>query len=318
MKHTIKITALMILFFLLSQLIGISILTKYVDYKKTRETGTIVWKEIPYGIERPQVKESTSFIYIFSAIIIGTILLLGLIRTRIKFFWKAWFFLAVMSCLAIAFSAFIPEQIALLIAVILALWKIFRPNFYIHNITELFIYGGIAAIFVPIMNVFSALALLIIISIYDFIAVYKIKHMVTLAKFQSSENVFAGLYLPYSTKDSKIMVKFRKKQIGQNDELRVKNRSYKQKRIKTDLRSDSEIAILGGGDIALPLIFAGVILKTYGLLSSFIIVSFSTIALSYLLFKSEKKKFYPAMPIITLGCVVGLVLVLILKNFFVF
>jgi presenilin-like A22 family membrane protease len=318
MKHNLKITLIIIIFFLLSQLIGLGVLTNYVDYKKTRETGKVSWKELPYDIERPQVQESTSFIYIFAAIIIGTILLLGLIKTRVKFFWKLWFFLAVMSCLAISFSAFIPAETALLIAIMLALWKIIKPNFYVHNITELFIYGGIAAIFVPIMNVFSASLLLIIISIYEFIAVYKIKHMIALAKFQSSENVFAGLYMPYFKKESKIITLPSKKHSLQHEEIRERGIKDKKSKLKTRTSSDFEIAILGGGDIALPLIFTGVILKTYGLQSSFIIVLFSTFALAYLLLKSEEKKFYPAMPFITAGCLVGYALVLLLKNMLLF
>ncbi|MGB9748411.1 MAG: presenilin family intramembrane aspartyl protease [Candidatus Woesearchaeota archaeon] len=320
MKHNLKITALVILFFLLSQAIGLGVLMKYVDYKKTKETGQISWKDLPYEIERPKVQESTSFIYIFAAIIIGTILLLGLIRTRVKFFWKLWFFLAVMSCLAISFSAFIPAGIAFLLATMLAFWKIIKPNFYVHNLTELFIYGGIAAVFVPVMNVFSASLLLIIISIYDFIAVYKIKHMVTLAKFQSSENVFAGLYMPYSKKESKLITSLKRRH-GLEDKSfetrKEKENENRKSNLKARTRNDFEIAILGGGDIALPLIFTGVILKTYGLLSSFTIILFSTLALTYLLFKSEKKKFYPAMPFITTGCFIGYISILLLKNLFI-
>jgi len=302
----------------------------YVDYKKTKETGSISWKELPYNIERPKLQESISFIYIFIAIIIGTVILLGLIKTRSSFFLKLWFFLAFTGCLSIAFNAFIPAGIALLLAIILALWKIIKPNFYVQNITELFIYGGIAAILVPIINVFSASLLLIIISIYDFIAVYKIKHMITIAKFQSSENVFPGLYIPYSKKESKVITSLKNPVLDTKESAKVSAKlemkkgeyenKYKNKKsnLKTKTRTNFEIAILGGGDIALPLIFTGTILKTYGLFSSFIIVVFSTLALGYLLFKSKEKKFYPAMPFITAGCFAGYFIVLIVKNILLF
>jgi len=72
-------------------------------------------------------------------------------------------------------------------------------------------------------------------------------------------------------------------------------------------------AILGGGDIGFPLIFAGVILKglvlTNPLWVSFlkivIVTLFTSLALLWLLVKSEKNKFYPAMPFLTAGCLAG-------------
>ena len=76
--------------------------------------------------------------------------------------------------------------------------KIFKPNFWIQNLTELFIYGGLAAIFVPFFNIWSVSILLILIALYDAYAVWKSKHMITLAKSQMEAKVFSGLLIPYS------------------------------------------------------------------------------------------------------------------------
>ncbi|MBR9683757.1 hypothetical protein GOV03_04420, partial [Candidatus Woesearchaeota archaeon] len=70
-----------------------------------------------------------------------------------------------------------------------------------------------------------------------------------------------------------------------------------------------KIALLGGGDIGFPLIFTGVILKVFGLWQALIIPIFSGAALLALLLKGNEKKFYPAMPFITIGCLVGLAVV---------
>ena len=72
-----------------------------------------------------------------------------------------------------------------IIALILTYFKVFRTNIWVHNFTEIFIYGGLAALIVPIINVFSAFALLIAISLYDMFAVWQSKHMVSMAKFQT-------------------------------------------------------------------------------------------------------------------------------------
>ena len=68
-------------------------------------------------------------------------------------------------------------------------------------------------------------------------------------------------------------------------------------------------AMLGGGDIGFPLLFSGVILKTLGLNQALIVSLCSALALLFLFIIAEKKKFYPAMPILSLGCLIGYLVV---------
>ena len=285
MKHSLKITLILIMFFLAAQLIGLIITNKYIKTEVT-ETGEIKVKEVkplPYKIERPVVEESSSFIYVLIAILIATVLILLLMKFKKVLLWRLWFFFAGFLTLSIAFSAFMPNNIAGIVALFLTFLKIYRPGLVIQNLSEIFVYAGLAAIFVPVMNLFAAFMLLLIISIYDFIAVRKTKHMIKLAKFQAKSKVFAGLIIPYKIPGI------------------AKGREVTKKRIKT--------AILGGGDIGLPLLFAGVAMKSLGFNKALVISLFATAALSYLLLKSEKGKFYPAMPIISVGCVIGYILV---------
>ena len=257
----------------------------YIDVEKTQATGEVTFEELPFSIERPELEEQTSFIYIIGAVLVGTVILFLLIRFNFGILWKLWYFFAVFLTLVVAFGAFIPHLWAGIVGLGVALWKILRPNIFVHNISELFIYGGLAAIFVPIMNVFAALMLLILISLYDMYAVWKSKHMIKLAKFQAESKVFAGFYIPYKLPK------------------RTKKGGVKQK-VKT--------AILGGGDIGFPLIFAGVVLKEVGLFKTLAIPVFATIALFILLLKSKEEKFYPAMPFLTVGCLIGYGIVLLL------
>lgn len=256
--------------------------------------GKIVFKALPLNFERPELEEKTSFAYIIAAILIGTALALVLIRFKFLSLWKIWFLLAVFVTLDVAFKSFMAEKIATTLAVVFALWKIYKPNFYVQNFTEFFVYGGLAAIFVPVLNIFSVVMLLIFISGYDAYAVWKSKHMIKLAEFQTKSKMFAGVIIPYA------MPKL-PKYTGQK---LVK----KQIKIKT--------AILGGGDIGFPLLFSGVLLKELLLTNStlmafskvMIVPVFTTAALGWLLYKAEKDKFYPAMPIITLGCLLAFIL----------
>ena len=96
--------------------------------------------------------------------------------------------------------------------------------------------------------------------------------MVAMAEAQAKMKLFAGLFIPYGKKK----------------------------------------AVLGGGDIGFPLFFSGVILKQFGWMESLIVVSMVTLALLFLLLKSEKNTYYPAMPFLSAGCFVGFFLVWLL------
>lgn len=285
MKHTPKITFILLAIFLLAQFIGIGIVYQYIDPIKSAETGKTEFKELPIG-ERPPIEETISFIPIILAVLIGTGLLLLVIKFKLNALWRIWFLLAVVIALLVAFTPFVNLWVAATLALILGFWKIFRPNFWVQNLTELFVYGGLAAIFVPIFNLFSVIILLILISVYDAYAVWKSKHMITLAKSQARAKIFAGLLIPYQI----------------SKKVRGKTIKKKGKKVLREVRT----AILGGGDIGFPLIFAGVVMKEWGLWPSLMIPFFATLGLAFLFWKSQEKKYYPAMPFLSAGCFIGL------------
>ena len=281
MKHTFKITLIIIFLFLLTQITGLFIVSNYLSFEQIQKQVTLIeegkevnktitelnetWTNLPYDIERPKLQDKISYLQIFISILLATALALLIIKWQKRKLWKLWFFLSVLLALTIAFNPFISQLFAFILALILTYIKVFRKNVIMHNFTELFIYGGLAAIFVPVLSITAMIILLIIISIYDMIAVWKTKHMISLAKFQASENIFAGLLIPYG-----------------------KNKN----------------AILGGGDMGFPLLFAGVLFKTFSWLSLIVVLT-TTLALTILLLKSQKNKFYPAMPFLTAGCLLG-------------
>ena len=304
MKHTFKVTLLLALIFFVAQIVGLAVTKEYISTEEYIDPETkaivkqVVSEDLPYNLERPEIEESTSYIWITIAVIIGTLLLLLIMKFKKINLWKLWFFFAVFFTIAIAFAPFVGQLIAAVLALILAFVKTFRPTPLLNNFTEIFIYGGLAAIFVPIINVFAAFALLFLISVYDIIAVRHTKHMVKLAEFQAKSKVFAGLLLPYG---------------------KGKGIAAEGKGIIKD-REKGRIAVLGGGDIGFPLLFAGAVMKELmltdpepiGFLKTLIIPVFVTLALLYLLIKGDKNKFYPAMPYLTVGCVVGYTVVLLL------
>ena len=288
MKHALPVTLTLLILFIVSHLLGLAIISKYVDAEKSAETGELSWKQLPsigsMPMERPDLAPTQSIVYIVSAIIIGTLLILLIIRLNTVLLWKLWFFLAVTVCLHIALSAFIAPLYSIIISVAAAGFKTFRPTLIIHNLTELFLYGGLAAIFVPILSVKTAFILLILLSFYDAYAVWKSKHMITMAKFQTKSGIFAGLLLP-------------SKGIPMPAKKSGKNVKVVMKPVKT--------AVLGGGDIGFPLLLSGTVLAHHTLTAALLVSAGASASLLCLLLLSQKNKFYPAIPFLTAGCALG-------------
>jgi|SRR3989344_1643054 len=308
MKHTVKITIILISLFFIAQLVGIYVSSVYLPEIKqvvNSTTGEIKNETIynlPYGLDPPtDIKPQESIISIVIALFVAVILMLFLMKLKAETFLRLWFTVVVILGISIALNAFfikIPYStlIAVIIAVPLGILKIFKRNVFVHNSTELLIYPGIATVFIPILNIWSIVILLIIISLYDMYAVWHSGFMQKMAKFQIQKlKIFSGFFVPYMKKEDRLAVK----------NIRGSKRSAKEKESKLK-KVKVNLAILGGGDVVFPIILAGVVLRTLGLWQAVIIAIGATVALAYLFYRSEKGKFYPAMPFISIGCFVAL------------
>jgi len=300
--------------FVITQLIGLYVLNADPYHIKTEVNGTIQLTENPSlsWIQPPEIQQESDFgVYFGSMIIsfiIAIIILFLLTKFKISIIFRIWFFVVITLALFISLSAILPKSIyftvpILITALVLSFLKTFKRNILLHNITELFIYPGIATVFVPILNLWSVSLLLILISIYDIWAVWHSGIMQKMAKYQINKiKVFSGFFVPYLSKKMRLQLKKLRK-------------SKSKKKIKAN------IAILGGGDVVFPIITAGVIFKTNiislpfglppfvgGFLPALFIIAGATLGLALLFIFSEKKKFYPAMPFISAGIFLGIIL----------
>lgn len=315
MKHDLKITLVLVLFFVLAQIIGLALLSIDISEIKVVDGQTIVVHQETSLGPRPEFTGIGTFAYIAIGLIIGTLLILLIIKLKKINLWKIWFFLAVFIAMSLALGVLLNNYLAMAIALLLGILKIVKPNVFIHNLTELLMYAGIAVFLVPMLNVFWTVILLILISLYDIYAVFKSKHMVAMAKFQTKSKVFAGLFIPYTRKTDKTKISVKASNLGASKSL---PKGFKTKPGKVEKKN----AILGGGDIAFPLLFAGVVMeslivqglsKSGALYQSLIITATTAIALALLFFFAKKDKFYPAMPFISAGCFLGYLVVVLIQ-----
>lgn len=322
MKHPWSTTFILLGLFVVSQIIGLWLLQENMSLEET-ESGLVVdHKDTVIGAH-PQLSGWQSVLYVMTGVLLGTVILLVLIKFGQVQLWKVWFLLAVFLAQAVAFGVFLPGVVALVLSLILALLKVYKPGPVVHNLSEMFLYAGIAILLVPILDIFWMLVVLLLISLYDMWAVWHTKHMVQMAEFQKGSKVFAGLMVPKSEKKVLHTTKKQAKPLQ-----------------KTGPSKGRATAILGGGDIAFPLLFSGTVLQQLavggsvelfsGLPFAFPIFSFATFSLEFafllsllitftvgislflLFYYAEKSRYYPAMPFVSAGCVAGLAMVALL------
>ncbi len=119
--------------------------------------------------------------------------------------------------------------------------------------------------------------------------------MVKMATFQMKSKIFTGLLIPLK------------------ESIKVK-KGVKGKGVKV------EEAIMGSGDVAFPLMFSGVVMerlikvgqlaKEVAFMKTLIIPVIVSLVVLFLLTQGRKGKYYPGMPFITAGCLLGSLFVL--------
>ncbi len=225
--------------------------------------------------------------------LIGTVFVLGIsyFRKIRKYRGAIYKFLFVFAfaygALTVLSLFFIDIITIVLILILLFLW--FKlSSVWVHDIVMILSLAGIGAIFGLAMEPKVVVLLLLALSVYDFIAVYKTKHMIKMAKSMLSYGVVMGIIVPKEVKDFKEKV--------------------------TNISPGGRFMVLGGGDIIFPLLFS-VSLLDKGIVSVLTVAGFSLVgvAASLLIFLLQKEqKPIPALPPIALFSIMGYIITLLI------
>lgn len=178
-------------------------------------------------------------------------------------------------------SLWLPDLIALILIGILIFRWIVKPSVLIHNLCVIFGIAGAGSVLGLRLNPLMVVALLILFSIYDFIAVYKTKHMIKMAKEMIESRAILGLIVPQKIPDFRESLK--------------------------EVQPGGKFLILGGGDVIFPLILTASLIPE-GILNSLIVALFALIGLflSFWIFTSQRvRQPIPALPPIALFSIIG-------------
>ena len=237
----------------------------------------------PLSVPPYQPVEISVFQFLFSFLIATLLMLLFLKIFKGKFMFEIFFSGAVIFGAQGPLGIIFVKFTAFLIAIAIAILRFIYPRILTQNLAIIIAIAGIAASLGMSVKPLMALIILILLSVYDIIAVYKTRHMVKLFKGMAKRGAVLALVVPKS-----FSLWFNKFEI-----IKPENKN--------------EFIFLGTGDLALPVFFAISALSS-GIEFSLFIIFGAVIgfAVNHLIFMNQKeRKPIPALPVITFFSILG-------------
>lgn len=172
---------------------------------------------------------------------------------------------------------------AFLISIAVVILRFVYPRIWTQNMAIILGIAGISASLGMSVKPLMALLIIVLLSVYDIIAVYKTRHMIKLFKGMAKRGVALALIIPKNFS----------KWLGRFEIIKAKN--------------ENEFIFLGTGDLALPLFFA-VSAFSLGIQFSLAIIFGAVLGFiaDHLIFVTQKeKKPIPALPAIAFFSIMG-------------
>jgi presenilin-like A22 family membrane protease len=273
-------------------------------------TGAILIK-LPFESLRAQIPEVAGwdwrlaqFLIAFLIALAVIILLLKYLKTPVSFglffmfiilmgSWQV--FLAFFSLFypALNFISVIILTTVFAIGIIALRW--WKPNLITHNISIFLGVAGVSALLGTSLRPWPEIIILLIaLSVYDFIAVFKTKTMVSMFKELLKRGAPLAIIVPESPYQFTANVH------------KISRAKLKEK--------DRKVLMLGTGDLAFPALFAVSAYATSGLAAALAIMAGSVIGLifNHYLLMVRKFRFIPALPFIAAFSIIGYAIAILL------
>jgi len=192
----------------------------------------------------------------------------------------------------IATVFYMPLQIAVPIAVAFGTFWFLIPLVWLHNLVLILAVSSLGAVFGRFITPWTAMALILALAIYDFLAV-RFRFMLWMADRLSQINALPALIIPKNYSEWNSNLKKREKIIELNP-------------------ADREYSILGGGDIAFPCLLTASVYFAQGLAPATIIAVLGLLGLVSVYAIQAiflKGKPMPALPPIAAFTLIGLLII---------
>jgi len=210
-------------------------------------------------------------------------------KRKKKVFFKFLFVVTSFLGGVILLASFLTDLFSLALMLILILWWLKSPSVLNQNLLMVLGIAGIGAGLGLNLKPYMVIILLIIFSIYDWISVYKTKHMIKMAREMIDSAAPLAFVIP--SQPSNLGENLKQVQLGE------------------------KFLVLGGGDVAFPLMLCAS-LTSQGLLPPLLVAVFSSGGLFFTLYLLSRQKIrhpLPALPPIAFFAIIGYLLSLMLN-----
>ena len=231
-------------------------------------------------------------IYILTAAAVLGITLSKMPLTALKVILRLLFALLFSWGAFIATVFYVPLPVAIAIALVFGTFWFLIPLVWLHNLVLILAVSSIGAVFGRFITPWTAMAIILALAIYDFLAV-RFRFMLWMADRLSQINALPALIIPKNYSEWNLNLKEREKVVELNPAAR-------------------EYSILGGGDIAFPCLLTASVYFAQGLKPAAIIAVFGLLGLVSVYAiqaKFLKGKPMPALPPIAAFTLVGLLII---------
>ncbi|MDY6765778.1 MAG: presenilin family intramembrane aspartyl protease [Candidatus Nanohaloarchaea archaeon] len=232
-----------------------------------------------------------SGVWFFAVLVASTAVLLALYRWNRQLLVQLWFGTALVFTAFILFNAFVALVPAVLLTLVFAALRFRTEDMLLRNALDTVPFAGAGALFGAVLGVQAVLVFAALLAVYDYIAVDRIGHMVTLAEEGAASDTLMGFQYPAA--DAAEAPAETGNSTGGGQQVRA--------------------GMLGGGDVVVPIIIAVSLIPVFGTGAAVSVVAGSAAALFLFLTaiqSRETARFYPAIPVVGSGAVLGLVLFL--------
>ncbi|MEK7659130.1 MAG: presenilin family intramembrane aspartyl protease [Patescibacteria group bacterium] len=226
---------------------------------------------------------------VFSLIFLAVFIYFARNFRKSAFFFRLILSLAIFSGSQTVFSLISNESVFSTFAAVLLAFGVLKAKIVLlHNIGIVLALAGIGAVLGMSFAPLPVIILLLVLSFYDIVAVYKTGHMVKMAEDMIKSKAIFGFVIPQKLQ-------------GWKENLK-------------NVRPGEEFMILGSGDIVMPLLLIASVIGFHGLAHGLVVFLFSIFGLflTYYLFIIQKtRRPMAALPPIAVMSIIGYLISLI-------
>jgi presenilin-like A22 family membrane protease len=253
----------------------------------------------PSGEIIPEVTASSSLVpiilYVIAVIVVIGLVLFLIPLSALKYLFRLLFAFLFTWGVFILCVFWLPLWAAIVIAFGAGVAWLFFPRVWLHNLVLIIAIASVSAVFGRLISPWTAMILLGFMAVYDLFAV-RFGYMLWMANRMSQSSALPAFILP-----------------GHAGELRSTVTHTDLNQVSETKHEDRAYSVLGGGDIAFPLLLTASVYFAKGWEMSLVIAAFGLagICLAYLIqAKILKGKPMPALPPIAVMGLVGLLIIL--------